>query len=682
MLQSEQYTRKEVMILKYIIILFLLSFPLWAKENKTLESQPQILFEHQNLLSEQEKTELLLKFNTGVLYLEQKRYKEAIALFKQSAKLLKVASYLNIGIAYYKLDAHKNAYLYLKKIYNLKDLVNNDKFSYFSSAFYLYKITNDKDYINEITKIAAKSKRLTEQEQLLVVDTLILQKRYKYALELAQNVPNISNLKLGLLNIKTRDYTKAKIHLTKAYEEEKGNKGKNTVLWFKLFRDLKANDLTNLREDILKIEERLRIFHINKELKLKLFFNKDKFTPKEYFDKITKFSFERKMDFLYYFAPFIFEDYDVIEDQSTRSFIIKSQSDLQDLNMSVKYNRDFLKVIKLDPIRRVQVLQDMITAKYDTNAYEYYNLALAYAQVYDYTSAYKYFKKAYDLEHGNKLYSVMTLLTAKRLNNKINKIEKEFLVKNILSSKGSYGYLGKYMYKIFENPQVALDKTKLSNNQKMSIFFRALYFLDHVNKKGILQTEPLLVEFSKDQLVHMLTLVARKTGESDFNYISRIQDNLPKIYNNMFLKGSLAVTDFYLDTLRALGLFNRTDFNIENELSPSYLRTKALVQLYIDHPKDTIKIIEYIHKKYELKSIESYYILIAAFFASQQENLGFATLGEIGFIYNDQDAKFLEGVSLIQELKLNTAPQYFNYKFKGGLLDFKLEGFDRFLESL
>ena len=372
----------------------------------------------------------------------------------------------------------------------------------------------------------------------------------------------------------------------------------------------------------------------------------------------------------------------MIEDQSTKSFIIKSQSDLDDLNTTVKYNRDFLKVIKLDPIRRVQVLQDMLDAKYDTSAYEYYNLGLAYAQIYDYISAYKYFKKAYGLEHGNKLYSVLTLLTAKRLNNKIDKIENEFLIKNITSNKGSYVYLGKYMYKIFENPGTLLDPLKLSEKEKMSIFFRALYFLENVDKKGILQTEPLLVEFGKDQLVHMLKLVSRKTGESDFNYISRIQDNLPKIYNNMFLKGSPVITDFYLDTLRALGLFNRTDFNIENELSPSYLRTKALVQLYIDHPEDTIKIIEYIHKKYGLKSIDSYYILIAAFFASGQDNLGFASLGEISFIYNDQDAKFLEGVSLLQDLKLNTAPQYFNYKFKGGLLDFKLEGFDRFLESL
>ena len=147
-----------------------------AKENKTIESQPQILFEYDKLIESQEKRELIVKFNTAVLYLEQKKYVQAIRLFKQSSKVLKVASFLNIGIAYYKLDSNKNAYLYLKKIYEIKELPHEDKFSYFSAAYYLYKITNDKTYINNITKVAAKAKRLTENEKNLVIDTLILQK--------------------------------------------------------------------------------------------------------------------------------------------------------------------------------------------------------------------------------------------------------------------------------------------------------------------------------------------------------------------------------------------------------------------------------------------------------------------------------------------------------------------------
>ena len=667
----------------FVIFLIILSpLAINAKEDKIVESQPQILFEHENLTTLQEKRELIVKFNTAVLYLEQEEYLKAISLFKESSKILKIASFLNIGIAYYKLNSEKNSYLYLKKIYNLKELQYKDKYSYFSSAYYLYKITKDKKYINEITKISAKAKRLTEHEKMLVVDTLILQKRYKYALNLLKESENPSKLKQALLNIKLKDYSSAKMNLDISFNNAKGDDDKNNILWFKIYRDLLSNDLTNLSEDIIKIEERKKIFYSNKNMKIKLFFNKNKFSSKDYFDKITKFTLDRKLDFVYYFAPFIFEDYNRIDTDSIKSFIIKDKNSINELNMMVKYNADFLKIIKLDPIHRVQVLQEMIDLKYDTNPYEYYNLGLAYAQVYDYNKAYKNFNKAYSLEHGNKLYSVMTILTAKKMNYTINKTQKEFMVSNIMSKKGSYKYLAKYLYKLFENPTLKLDIKDLTTQQKKSIFFRALYFLENVDKNGINKTEPLLVEFSKDPFVKLLILVSRERNENDYLYISRLQDELPKIYNNNFIKGSLVITDYYLDTLRALGIFYRTDFNIDNELSPSYLRMKAIVELYGDNPKESIRLIEYIQKKYDFESIDSFYILIASLFASNQSALAYVILSEIEFIYKDKDAMFLNGVKLIQDLKLNTAPQYFKYKLKGKLVDFKLSNFDEFLETL
>ena len=669
--------------LHYLFTLILFSpIVLFSLENKTIESQPQILFEHKKLQDKQEKRELLLKFNTAVLYLEQEKYLHAIQLLKQSSKILKVPSYLNIGIAYYKLKSENNAYLYLKKIYDFKELQYKDKYSYFSAAYYLYKITNNKEYIKEITKISDKSKRLTEHEKLLVVDTLILQKNYKKALKIAEGIKNISKLKIAMLCIKLRDYDKAKLYLEKASANAKGDNAKNEVMWFKLYRNLKANDIANVTEDIIKIEERKRIFHPQKKLELELFFNKDKFTAKEYFDKITNPSFDLKLDFTYYFAPFIFEDYDAMNINETNGFIIKNKNSIHELNMMIEYNSKFLEVIKQDPIKRVQSLQKMIDEKYDTKAYEYYNLGLSYAQVYDYNNAYKYFKKAYNLDHGNKLYSVMTLITTKKFNVNEDKVFLEFLEKNILAKNGTYEYLSKYMYKIFINSSIDLDKNKLSEKQKRSIFFRALYFIENLKKNGIMNTSPLLVEFDKDPLVHLFNLIAREENENEYIYISRIQDELPKIYNNNFLKGSLVITDYYINTVKALGIFNRTDFNIEDHKSPSYLRTKAIVQLYHGNPNETIKIIEYIQNEYNLESIDSYYILIAALFSSGKKELAYATLTEIEFLYKDKDAKFLSGIRLLQDMKLNSAPQYFRDKLKGKLVDIRLNNFDNFLEEL
>ena len=682
MLLLVHYNTSMLKMICKIFLLLVLPIVLFSNENKTIESQPQILFEHKELQNKQERRELLLKFNTAVLYLEQEKYLHAIQLLKQSSKILKVPSYLNIGIAYYQLKSENNAYLYLKKIYDFKELQYKDKYSYFSAAYYLYKITNNKEYIQEITKVSDKAKRLTEHEKLLVVDTLILLKNYKKALKLAEGIKNISQLKVAMLCMKLRNYDRAKFYLERALNNAKGDKARNEVLWFKLYRNLKANDITNAIEDILKIEERKKIFHTNKNLELELYFNKDKFMAKEYFDKITNPSFDLKLDFAYYFAPFIFEDYDEMNINETNGFIIKNKDSIHELNMMIDYNSKFLNVIKQDPIQRVQSLQKMIDEKYDTKPYEYYNLGLSYAQVYDYNNAYKYFKKAYNLDHGNKLYSVMTYITTKKFNINEDKVFLEFLEKNILAKNGAYEYLAQYMYQIFIDTSIKLNKTKLSVKQKKSIFFRGLYFIDKIEDEGIMKNSPLLVEYGKDPLVHLFNLIAKEKNENEYIYISRIQDELPKNYNNNFLKGSLVISDYYINITKALGIFNRTDFNIENNKSPSYLRTKAIVQLYNENPNETIKIMEHIQQQYNLQSIDSFYILIAALFSSGEKELAYATLTEIEFLYKDKDAKFLSGIRMIQDMKLNSAPQFFRDKLKGKLVDIRLQNFDNFLEEL
>jgi len=670
------------MLRQYIVLATLLFQVVFASENKLLQSQPQILFEKENLLNAQEKREIILKFNTAVLYLEEEKYQQAIKLFKQTDKLLKIPSWLNIGIAYYKLNANKNAYLFLKKIYESKDLINNDRYSYLSSAFYLYKVTNNSDYLNEVVKQSAKSKRLAAHEMALVADTLILQKKYKYALDMLKKMEKPSTLKIALVYLKLNDYTQAKVYLDKAYEEYSGDDDKNDILWLTLFKALKANELVIINDTIIKIENRQRIFHSNNKLKLKLYFNKNRYSSKQYLERITKLTKDMKYDFVYYFAPYIFEDYDSMMLDEAKGFILKDKNGIEQLNMTIKYNRDFLKVIKLDPIYKVQVLQDMCDAKTDTHAYEYYNLALSYAHVYDYLNSYKYFTKAYNLEHGNKLYAVMRLLTAKKLELDIGKLEKEFLVKNIVSNTGSYRYLAKYLYKIFEDPSVKLDPLTLSEKQKKSIFFRSLYFLDNIDKNGIKLNEPLIVEYQKDPLVYMLSLVAREKGENDYQYISRIQDQIPLVFNNNFIKQSLLISDFYIESLKAFGLFYKADFNIENNFEPTYLRTRAIWELYNNNPKKSIELIEFIQKKYNLKSADLFYIQAAGYMEMGEDIFAHEVLGELQFIYNDKDAMFLNGIKLLQDMKLNTATQYYKYKLKGKFIDFKLEGIDKYLEGL
>jgi hypothetical protein len=161
-----------------------------------------------------------------------------------------------------------------------------------------------------------------------------------------------------------------------------------------------------------------------------------------------------------------------------------------------------------------------------------------------------------------------------------------------------------------------------------------------------------------------------------------MQDTIPKVFNNNFLKGSLVITDLYLDTLHALGLFYTTDFIIPHEVSPTYYRTQAIVSLYKQRPKKAIQLIELLQNKYELDSIDSFYILVAGLLSSDQKELAYATLTELDLLYNDKDARFLGGIKVLQSLKLSSAPQYFKDKLKGKFIDFRIKNFDDYLESL
>ena len=80
---------------------------------------------------------------------------------------------------------------------------------------------------------------------------------------------------------------------------------------------------------------------------------------------------------------------------SVKGFIYGKAQSVENLENMVEYNTKFIRLVKQDPIKRVNELKNII--KTDSKAYIYYNLALSYAQINDFTNAYKNFEKAYKL---------------------------------------------------------------------------------------------------------------------------------------------------------------------------------------------------------------------------------------------------------------------------------------------
>lgn len=663
-------------LISLLLIFLFMPLSLFSQEKSVIDSQPEILFQFEKLKKNQENISLQVDFNKAILYLESNEYEKAIELFKKTGRILKIPSFLNIGIAYYKLDSIHNAKVYLNKIYELEEAAFSNTYSYMSAAYYLYEINNDRRYLEKIITVGRKHKKLSEHAKRVMADTYIILKQYTAAIKVLNSMDYAMDLKKALLYIKIKNYIQAEIYLNKVKESTVNKKRQDEIIWFMIYRDLKANELGKLEEHLDLLRERKISFNTNFKLPLVIYFNKNKYRPKDYLEFITKFNQDRIIDSIFYFAPFVFSDNDEIIYDSSKGFIFKSKQNLSSLEDMVEYNAKFIELIKLDPIVRVTKLKKLITK--DTKSYVYYNLAVCYAQIDDFHNAYKYFRKAYKINPGNKLFSVMTLISAKRINIRVS--EKEYIESNIVSSRGLYNYFGQTLYKLVINPTATVNVE--ANYFTKSIFYKALNYLDN-NKKGMVKpSEPLFVDNFKDPYVYLMKKVLRKKEESDYLYYSRLQDTIPLDLNNNFLEGPLIITQYYVDVLKSLGLFNKADLNIVGTHTPSYLRTKALRDLHSNNPEATVSILEYLQERYDLEDKYTMYLLVAGLLESGRYNDASLQISLIKALLNDDSADFLTGVQLIQELKITSAKRFLDVPYTDSLIDFKLINFDKYLESL
>ena len=641
-----------------------------------IESQPEIIFQFERLVKSQENLSLQIDFNKAVLHLSKNEYEEAIKLFEKTSKILEVPSYLNMGIAYYKLGSVDNAIVYLNKIYEKPENANIHTYPYMAACYYLYQISKDNKYLDTIVKTSKKYRNLSEHSKRMLSDTYIILKEYENALEVLNTMDYAMDLKKALIYIKLKDYEKASILLKKAKEQNVNPNTIDKILWLLSFTNLKMNNIDELKETLDLINERKSTFKANTELPLEIFFNQNKFTSNQYLNSVINFDDNRKIDFIFYFAPFIFSDSQEIIYDSLKGFIYNQKESILNLEEMVEYNAKFLKIVKEDPIIRVVELEKMLTK--DTKSYIFYNLALSCAQINDFNNAFKYFERAYKLNPGNKLYSIMYLITANRLNIKIK--DKEYIEGNIKSNNGLYNYFSKEIYKLFINPQFSSADKPLEYEN--TIFYKALDFLKAIKSGKVSENHALLDEHFKDPLTFLLKMVQRRKSETDYTYYSRLQDSIPLSLNNQFLEGPLIITRFYVDILKGLGIFLKADMNISGKKTPSYLRTKALRDLHFNSPDEAIKILEYLQSEYKLEDKYSMYLMVAALLEAGRYNDASIQISLIKVILNDPDADFLTAIQLIQDLKISSAKQFLLQPYLDSLIDFKLIGFDEYLESL
>ena len=241
---------------------------------------------------------------------------------------------------------------------------------------------------------------------------------------------------------------------------------------------------------------------------------------------------------------------------------------------------------------------------------------MAYAQLFDFDNAYKNFLRAYHLNPGNKLFAVMSLISADRVGIKVR--EAAYMKSTIFSKSGLYNYFGQALYVLFIDQKMKITDKKVSKKMKKTIFYKAIVAMQRMKKKRLKEQIPLIQENIKDPMVYLLNIALRKKGESDYEYYSKLQDKVPLSHNDNFLIGPPIVTEYYIDILKTTGLLNKANLKLHQSNAPTYLRTKVLRFLYRNQPDEAIKTLEYLQERYKLQDRKSYYLLVAAYLQAKK----------------------------------------------------------------
>lgn len=668
-------------IYKIFLTILLISNILYA--NDILKSQPQIIFE----LDKLDELEVSNEFNKAVLLFNKQRYKEAYDIFEKTKVVYEIPSLLNMAIILLKDNKKEEAITLFSEIYSKKSNLLNEPYAFIASCYYLFTLTSDDKYMIDLVTIFQNSDKLKNQSEIILnIKDIILEELanrylmvedYDNALGALNAMSYSLDLKKALVYIKQNNLLRADIILKKLIDTQKDEDRLDEIYWFSVFVNLKLNKLDVVKEILEKINKRGSDYKVHINLPFEIYFNKDLYSSSDYLKSILKFDEERKLDYLYYFAPFVFSDSKELMYDTVKGMVSKDKSSLESLEAMFNYNINFIKAIRNDPFVRIDQLKNELNE--NSKAYNYYNLALAFAQIKDLSNAYKYFEKAYKLSPGNKLYAVMYLITSNKVSKSMDDKQKELIKERIKSSDGLYNYFAKELYSIyvdisFENKEEPYLQTTL--------FFKALDFLKKLENNEYVAEHPLLIDWEKDSFIYLLKLVQQTKNEDDYKYFSRMQDTIPLKYNNNFLNSSLITSLYYIDILKALGIFSRADFYIPKESSPLYLLTDAYSSLYLGKANESINILNRLKNEYNIENRFTMYLLVASYLEAKRREEASIQITLIKAFYNDTDTDFLTAIQLIQTLNINAAIQFLNKAYNNQFISFDIIGFDEFMLSL
>jgi tetratricopeptide (TPR) repeat protein len=545
--------------------------------------------------------EAISYYNIGVAKIKEKNYKGAIEAFKKAISNgeQRCVSAINAGVAALELKNYDLFKYYIDLAYSYLPLENNSPlYSYYMGLINYYK----KYYYESLASFRHPSSKFYNYEQKYLSSKILASFDLNYkAVANLESIAKVDDaLTLGLLYARLGEFKVAKNYLTKAIQNTQN------PLHVKASLALVENKLGNLKtsadlmNEIYKQykDKALKVYPIKVILKKSLF---DINIAQDEFDKTLFFDNRRTYSLLFYFAPFkVFnakQTVDYIRKGSINIFIdeigpalsyLKKSSTISKVNISI--SQGIKKALSHHTEQANQIFLKMIKS-YPKHSILHYNLALTYAQMADFTRAYKHFKKSYHLNTNNYLAGIFAVMCGQILNENVKKLKED--VASSIDSDEKLPKVNLYMslLHLSDNNQLSMsrwleeDKKKTPLNLVFDIIIAQKIFNEKIYRQKAILLKSIL---PRDIMANIINFNVKYKKNDIKKYAKAIQIEFKKLdlNYNAFYYGARLVQESYVKLLQIGGLLYHERANLikkvelERDDIPAIMQTLAYVSIY------------------------------------------------------------------------------------------------------
>ncbi len=586
--------------------------------------------------------EAISHYNIGVAKMREKNFSEALESFKKAIQNRehRCISAINAAVCSLEINDKKLFTYYIDLAFAyLPEESNAPLYSYYVGLVHYYK----NFYYEALNALSNPLSSFYKEDQAYLVSKILSALGYN---ETARNTLNDiqeenDSFTQGLLHAKLGEFTKSKLYLMKALKNDREN------AQIKMALSLVENKLGNLANtasllsEVSKVSDmdKAPIYKIRSTLKPSLF---DVQKAQLEFEQELFFDNESTYNVIFYYAPYKVFDakqtIDYIRKGSMNIFIdeigpalsyLKASSTISKVNIAI--SKGIKKALDFHVYEANEIFLQMV-GTYKNHSILHYNLALTYAQMGDYTLAYKNFSKSYHLDSNNYLAGVFSLMCGNLIGKDITKLAED--VKESIAKNSALGEDNLYSSLIHLTDGNDLSLARWLEKEKEQTPLAIV--LDTIAAKKLsndndyrLSSQKLQALLPRDIIANLIAFNVKHRGEEIKTYAKAIQmefNTLPLDYD-AFYYGPKIVKEQYIKLLQIGGLIHQKRDGVRRKMEEervdvaSIMQTLAYMEIYANQFEEAFTLYNSLIDDYNNKDSHTIFLAsVAAIGAKHPEN--------------------------------------------------------------